>query len=301
MQDLGARLEEVVGRLLAEQRARYSLVVDSTAWTLVDGAVRVEGAVLVASQATAYQQAIAAALPDLATADVPRPTVLTELDTPFDAVRWASVRGDDAVDLHSGPEGADLQTQWTPPAAVRLFSSRGARALVQLPDGTVGWVDADRLVPAAPEEDPWRDLRRAPAGAVTEADGPLSAAARLARERLGRPYLWGGNTEAAADCSGFVQSVLQRGARVLLPKNTRDQMQRGVRVARDGIAPGDLVFVRGREQNIMHVGLALPGEGGITVVHSCLSRGRVLEEPLPVFLDRYRFTAARRVVAWGAE
>ncbi len=177
MQDLGARLEEVVGRLLAEQRARYSLVVDSTAWTLVDGAVRVEGAVLVASQATAYQQAIAAALPDLATADVPRPTVLTELDTPFDAVRWASVRGDDAVDLHSGPEGADLQTQWTPPAAVRLFSSRGARALVQLPDGTVGWVDADRLVPAAPEEDPWRDLRRAPAGAVTEADGPLSAAA----------------------------------------------------------------------------------------------------------------------------
>jgi cell wall-associated NlpC family hydrolase len=122
-----------------------------------------------------------------------------------------------------------------------------------------------------------------------------------AHERLGNPYLWGGNTSAAADCSGLVQDLIFSTCGVLLPKHTGDQRRMGARVAAGAIAPGDLVFVRGNDQGVAHVGLALPARGaeGIVVVHSCLTKNRVMEEPLPVFLARYRFTAARRPVLWG--
>jgi len=85
---------------------------------------------------------------------------------------------------------------------------------------------------------------------------------------------------------------------VLLPKHTGDQRRLGDRVGAGSIAPGDLVFVKGRNKGLSHVGLALPAEETTTVVHSCLTRNQVMEEPLSTFLERYRFVGARRPIAW---
>ena len=291
-------LREAAAAVRADAAERYPVLVDTTVWSILDDRPMVGGAVLVAAQATAYTKALASFSPDGHA--VVRPTVLTDLDTNWGKQRWASLARGSILDLHRGPHDDDLQTQWSGPAWVRWFAEDpggGPRALVQLPDGTVGWVDDARLARAEPNQDPWEGLLRARMGeSVTSGD--LSVATAAARRRLGRPYLWGGNTEEAADCSGFVQSLALEAANVLLPKNTRDQLRRGARVAEGAIEAGDFVYVQGREKRVMHVGLVLPGDP-VTFVHSCLSRGRVLEESRADFLERYRFVGARRIVAWA--
>lgn len=292
-------LRTAIDGLRAELRARYDVLVDDTTWTWRDGAVHVEGSVLVPSQADAYQKAVRDALPEL-DGDVPRPVVLSDLNAPFAYQSWAPLEGTGPVDVHGRPEGDDLQTQWTERTMLRVFlrAPGQARALVQLPDGTVGWIDASRLGMGGtqPSADPWRRYVRPGQGdALLTSPGTLAVIASAARKRLGRPYLWGGNTNEAADCSGFVQGVVRDGADVLLPKNTKDQLRCGERVAKDAIRVGDAVFVKGRERNILHVGIALQAsDGGVSVIHSCLSREVVLEEPLEDFLERYRFIGARR-------
>ncbi len=287
------RLAAAVAEVRAELARRYPLRVDTTTWRW-DGGVQVDGGVLVAAQANAYVQGLGRAME----AQVPRPSVLSDLGSPWTLHRWRPVLGDAPLDLLRKDEGDDLQTQWTPPVWLRVFADRHERSLVQLPDGTVGWIDSARLADGEPDADPWTSIRRGRKG-ESVAGGRLQDAAGAARARLGRPYLWGGNTDDAADCSGFVQTVVHGTSGVLLPKNTKDQRQIGARVAKGAIEPGDLVFVRGRGSRLSHVGIALPSPDGTTVAHSCLSRFRILEEPLDAFLDRYDFLGARRPIAWS--
>jgi len=291
------RLERALEHVRAQLRAGWPVLVDTTSWRLDGDELTVSGGVLTAAQAKRYVELLGEALPGVT---VTRPPLLSALDRPWQELEWATITGDGPLDLHRAPDGHDLQTQWEPPAHLRRFAERGDRALVQLPDGTLGWAEPGRLEDATPRRDPWADIARPRFGRSVPvgAGGGLAEAAERARERLGRPYLWGGNSAAAADCSGLVQALVWAGGGVLLPKHTGDQRRFGRRVAASAIRPGDLVFVRGRERGLGHVGLALPGDGGTTVVHSCLSRRRVLEEPLEAFLDRYLFSAARRVVDW---
>lgn len=290
-------LDTAIAGVREELRAAWPVLVDTTAWALTDGLLQVTGGVLTPGQAKRYVELLSERLPQL---EVPRPDVLSALDRAWQRFDWVEIAGSGPVDLFRAPEGEERQTQWQPPALLRSFASRQGRSLVQAPDGTLGWVEARRLATASPVDDPWRDIARPRFGRSVPARTPdgLAHAAERARERLGRPYLWGGNTADAADCSGLVQAVVFAGSGVLLPKHTGDQRRHGRRVPASAIQPGDLVFVRGKSKGLGHVGLALDDSGRTTVIHSCLSRRRVLEEPLDAFLDRYLFTGARRVVDW---
>ena len=276
---------------------RYPVLVDTTEWSLQGGRLQVRGGVLVASQADLYQSTLS----ELLGLEAPRPTLLSALDANWTDLTWVTLPRDCVASLHRNSEGDDLQTQWTGPAAIRHFTDIGSRSLVQLPDGTLGWTAKDTLLPFKPTQDPWAELLRAAPGESKEVAASTEDLLAPARSRLGRPYLWGGNTEEAADCSGLVQSIVFRASGLLLPKNTKDQRALGLRVSAASIQPGDLVFVRGRERNLGHVGLALPSllGSGVSVIHSCLTKNLVLEEPLEEFITRYRFTGARRPVAWA--
>ncbi len=288
-------LTDAVAAVRSELDALYPVLVDTTRWSWGEGGPQVQGGVLVSAQAKTYVDGLSERL----AVEVPSPAVLADVASDWSLHTWVIPLGRTTVDLHRGPEDDDLQTQWTPPVILRWFARRQGRALVQLPDGTLGWMTSNRLMNAAPSSDPWADVRRATVGEVSPADDSLDDLAARARRRTGRPYLWGGNTLEAADCSGFVQSLLHQSG-LLLPKNTKDQRRTGVRVAASAIEPGDLVFVRGNTSGLGHVGLALPADEGTQVIHSCLTRKEIVEESLADFLGRYTFTAARRVLQWTA-
>ena len=89
------------------------------------------------------------------------------------------------------------------------------------------------------------------------------------RSLFGVPYLWGGRTPAAFDCSGFTQQVLfEQGVR--LPRDAHHQFVACRALPRkEQPAPGDLVFFGASGERVGHVGLCL---GGPWYAHC---RGRV--------------------------
>jgi cell wall-associated NlpC family hydrolase len=71
-----------------------------------------------------------------------------------------------------------------------------------------------------------------------------------ARHLLGVPYVYGGTSRQGFDCSGFTRFVYAHFG-VTLPHYSVAQFQRGHRVGRASLRPGDLVFFDG----LGHVGL----------------------------------------------
>lgn len=169
----------------------------------------------------------------------------------------------------------------------------GARAIrdapgrFRLPDDRTGQlgsgevVDADRLVDWFP-----------PRG---------ESITRSARRWIGTPYLWGGVTQAGADCSGFVQSCYWMHG-VALPRDADLQSRIGALVepGPEFAEPraGDLLYFAERPGTITHVAISL---GGGEIIHSALSNGGVALNDLrgtdPVE-ERLRplFVHARRVL-----
>ena len=86
-------------------------------------------------------------------------------------------------------------------------------------------------------------------------------AARLAREELGTPYVWGGASPGGFDCSGLVMWVYGRLG-VTLPHNAAALYGVGRPVSVSAMRPGDLVFFPG----LGHVGIYI-------------GRGRMIHAP----------------------
>jgi len=112
---------------------------------------------------------------------------------------------------------------------------------------------------------------------------------------IGTPYVWGGNTRKGVDCSGFTKLVMYENG-YPIPRVSRDQAKKGVRVYKNQLQLGDLVFfdTKGRGY-ITHVGFYL---GGNLMVHASSSKGVTIV----LFSNRYfqsRYVTARRVVRYS--
>ncbi|WP_349668784.1 C40 family peptidase [Lacrimispora sp.] len=89
---------------------------------------------------------------------------------------------------------------------------------------------------------------------------------------VGNPYRWGGtNPNTGADCSGFIQYVMEHAAGVQLDRTSRQQAAEGQAIPSSSMEPGDLLFyASGRE--IDHVAMYI-GQGKI--VHAANRRSGI--------------------------
>ena len=110
---------------------------------------------------------------------------------------------------------------------------------------------------------------------------------------LGVPYRFGGNTaESGFDCSGFVRSVFKDAVGFVLPRSSVEQANATLRIDKDELKAGDLVFFNTMKRAFSHVGVYL-GEGKF--IHSPRAGGQVRVEDMRVPYWNVRFDGARRV------
>jgi len=313
-EELDASLDAAVSAARAQIAREYPIVVDTTCWRWRSGELRVRGGVLSPAQGAIYRRVLGE---QLDYRPIPKPLVLSDINSLWQLHRWLPVLGERPLDLWRSP-GGELQTQWTEPGWLRHFADDpdSGLVLVQAADGTLGWADPQRLnlQSPPPDEDPWAIYHRPESDAAVapgesslcDCSRPLANAilAREARKWLGTKYLWGGNTSSSIDCSGLAQTLMLRCADILLPKNTADQQRYGGEVRVDELRTADLLFVTGREMRLRHVGIVVETEDDPTtlcVIHASMSQDKVLEERLDIFLARHDFTCARRLLHWPEE
>ncbi len=135
---------------------------------------------------------------------------------------------------------------------LKKVGQKGAWWLVETPDHRLGYIRKDRVIKPVGQRNP---------SEVLAAD-VVQTAYRL----MGIPYLWGGNSAKASDCSGFTQTIFWHNG-IQLPRDARQQALMGQEIKPkadfSNVKAGDLLFF-GSGKRITHVGMSL---GGYRFIH----------------------------------
>ncbi|MDE6416126.1 MAG: C40 family peptidase [Duncaniella sp.] len=123
-----------------------------------------------------------------------------------------------------------VMTELVPGSIVEGVLSADSVTAIRLPDGRSGWVRTASLMPV----EQW-------------ASQPLSTDSVIltAYSLMGAPYLWGGMSTKAVDCSGLVR-VAYQGNGILLRRDASQQIHTGKKISPaapvDSLRRGDLLF-----------------------------------------------------------
>ena len=135
------------------------------------------------------------------------------------------------------------------------------------------------------------DATASPAESLTDLRKSLLALAMHLRDVR---YVRGGrNPDTGFDCSGFVRYVFAHAIGVQLPANSASQFLAGLKVKRNDMKPGDLVFFHtgGRHRGITHVGIYI-ADGRF--IHAPASGKAVQVSSLDEAYWAKRFVGAKR-------
>ncbi len=148
----------------------------------------------------------------------------------------------------SESEDSDHLTDLVEGSRLKKIKGGLQHTTAELPDGRIGFVANDLLVNEELEPEGKCDPNKL---------------VQVAKRFLGVPYLWGGTSSKAFDCSGFVQTAY-RLLGLALPRNSSQMAEAGVPVEIDenleSIRIGDLLFFGKTEKRITHVAIAV-GDG----------------------------------------
>jgi hypothetical protein len=123
---------------------------------------------------------------------------------------------------------------------------------IRIPDGRTGYVWKDDCISFYDWSNPEPNVQ-----------SMLSVAMKM----MGSPYLWGGTSSKAVDCSGFVKLVYYTQG-IILTRDADQQAMYGESIDFSNInklQPGDLLFFGTSAQHITHVGIYI-GKGNY--IHS---------------------------------
>jgi len=125
-------------------------------------------------------------------------------------------------------------------------------------------------------------------------DGILS----LAKTFLGTPYRYAGITPSGFDCSGFINYVMKQFG-VSLPRTSYNIAELGKTIRISEVAPGDLLFFKGRNINssrVGHIALVIEvNDSEIKMIHASSSRGVVIDNFKTSKYYIPRFIKAKRI------
>ncbi len=101
-----------------------------------------------------------------------------------------------------------------------------------------------------------------------------------AKNWIGTPYRYGGESKNGVDCSGFVMSVYHN-AGIEIPRTSQQQFNYVELVNKNQCEAGDLVFFEKNHQ-IFHVGIYL---GANSIIHASTSKGVIIQSLDDAFLS----------------
>ena len=120
---------------------------------------------------------------------------------------------------------------------------------------------------------------------------------QTARSYTGTPYKFGGTTRAGIDCSALLYHSFN-SVNIKLPRVSEDQSKRGVKVKRNDLNVGDMVFFATgkKKRQVTHAGIVTAVRGKeVRFIHSSTSLGVTESNLSSAYYDK-RFVRARRVL-----
>jgi cell wall-associated NlpC family hydrolase len=118
-----------------------------------------------------------------------------------------------------------------------------------------------------------------------------SKAIVYAKQMLGKPYMYAGETPAGFDCSGLVKYSYGR-AGISMPRDTQSQHRMSVLVSMRSLREGDLLFFDQEGRKKSHVGMYL---GNGRFIHAPSSGGKVRTDSINAEFWKKHLVEARRV------
>lgn len=115
----------------------------------------------------------------------------------------------------------------------------------------------------------WGDLTSVPYGRPFLAKAEVTGIISTAKDYMGVPYVFGGDTPEGFDCSGYLEYVFAKHG-IRIPRTADEQYKLGKLVKQTDLVPGDLVFFTTYEPGASHCGIYL-GNGNF--IHASTSKG----------------------------
>ncbi|AUN13391.1 C40 family peptidase [Paraclostridium sordellii] len=150
-------------------------------------------------------------------------------------------------------------------------------------NGTIGYMSANYI----------GDVNSNPGAGESGTSQGVDAVISLAKQQLGKPYVWGAEGPSSFDCSGFTQYVFKNAAGKNLPRVSKEQSKFGQSVNKSNLQKGDLIFFDTDKDGVVnHVGIYM---GNNEFIHASSGGKKVIISQLNSYYNSV-YTNARRVL-----
>ena len=121
----------------------------------------------------------------------------------------------------------------------------------------------------------------------------LASIPSMAKQKLGKRYVWGAVGPNTFDCSGFTMYTCKQEG-ITIPRTSIEQSKSGIPVPRYALKPGDLVFFdtsKTKRGYVNHVGIYI---GNDKFIHASSAKKKVTITSLEAPFYKARYKGARR-------